>query len=315
VPAHGGDDRRRDRAAVQRRRPARGDGAQRPGEGGIAQEVALRQRPAVRQQVQRARLGVGGEAPGLPGDRRGEAAGHREAALGQRDGGLHEARPGQAAMRAMRRLEHRHRPRHADRAAPHRRLVEAHRRAVRAQEQRRRGGGRRGLAPVPGVQGARLAVPEQQQRAAADAARLRLDEGEHHLHRDRRIHGVAALAQHGAPGLGGERMRGGDHVAPGEDRLRARDRREDEEERSEQDRHGATAHGVLRTDLASLTRCRATTPGRRARPPRPAAAPPNPAPPRRWRARAGPSSPAACAPGRASSTWSPSATGCSPSSR
>ncbi|MPM84375.1 hypothetical protein SDC9_131446 [bioreactor metagenome] len=50
----------------------------------------------------------------------------------------------------------------------------------------------------------------QQKRAAADAARLRLHQRQHHLHRNRRIDGTAARLEHDVARLGGQRI-GGSH--------------------------------------------------------------------------------------------------------
>ena len=66
-----------------------------------------------------------------------------------------------------------------------------------AQEQRLGGGRGRGLTAVERDQ--RLPVPVQQERAAADAARLRLDERQHHLHRNRGVDAVPPASSISAP--------------------------------------------------------------------------------------------------------------------
>jgi hypothetical protein len=53
----------------------------------------------------------------------------------------------------------------------------------------------------------------QQERTTADPRRLRLDQAEHHLHRDRGIDRAAAGAQDFQAGVGSKRIRRDDHVA------------------------------------------------------------------------------------------------------
>ena len=137
----------------------------------------------------------------------------REALLGQRDRRVEQARPGQPAMACVRHLEHAHGAGHADRAAADHRLLERHRLAVGLQEQPLVGQRRRGLAAVEGFDA--RAVPMQDERAAADAAGLRLDQREHHLHRHRRIDRRATGLEHLMAGLGGQRVGRGNGEAPG----------------------------------------------------------------------------------------------------
>ena len=144
----------------------------------------------------------------LVGQHGGEARADLKALFGQLDGGLDELRPRQAAVCPVRLLQHAHRARHADRAATDHAVVEGHGLAVGADEQLFGGGGGRGLAAVPGHQLAPAAV--QQKGAAADAAGLRFDQAQHHLHRHRRVDGVAARLQHLVAGVGGQRVGGGD---------------------------------------------------------------------------------------------------------
>jgi hypothetical protein len=75
------------------------------------------------------------------------------------------------------------------------------------------GAGRCGFATVVGAH--LFAVPQHDHRAAADPGRLRLDQGQHRLHGNRRVDGRTALAQHLAPGLGGQRVGGCGHVLTG----------------------------------------------------------------------------------------------------
>ena len=66
------------------------------------------------------------------------------------------------------------------------------------------GRGRRGFAAIPCRDP--LAVPMQQERAAADAAGLRLDQRQHHLHCDRGVECAAAGLQHLIAGVGSQRV-------------------------------------------------------------------------------------------------------------
>ena len=50
------------------------------------------------------------------------------------------------------------------------------------------------------------------EQIAADAIRLRLDDAEHGVGGDRRVDGVAAALEHLHPGLGRERLGGGDNA-------------------------------------------------------------------------------------------------------
>lgn len=55
-----------------------------------------------------------------------------------------------------------------------------------------------------------LAVVVQQERPATDAARLRFDQGQHHLHGNGSIHRAAAGAQNLVPRIGGQGIGRGD---------------------------------------------------------------------------------------------------------
>jgi hypothetical protein len=55
-------------------------------------------------------------------------------------------------------------------------------------------------------------VVVHQEGAAADAGRLRLDQGQHHLHGDRRVDRRAALLEHLVSGIDRQRIGGRDHV-------------------------------------------------------------------------------------------------------
>jgi hypothetical protein len=211
------------------------DGAQRRGEGGVAQDVAGRQRQAGFCEEVGGGAGVAAEQEHVAGDVAGEALADREAFFREADRRGDQARPGQAAMGAVRGLQHGDGAGDADGAAARHGLQEGDGAAV-AEEEVGAGGGGGGLAPVPGGDAPGAGVEVQQQRAAADARGLRLDQREHHLNRDGGVEGGAAVAQHREAGLGGERMAGGDHVAArGFDLRDARMQRQHEAQQQEQD--------------------------------------------------------------------------------
>ncbi|MNM86309.1 hypothetical protein D3C81_984560 [compost metagenome] len=110
-------------------------------------------------------------------------------------------------------------PWYAYRAPADLRCPERHRGAVRLQKQRWRHCGRRGLAAVECLYP--FAVPVQDERPTANAAGLRLDQGEYHLHGNCRIDGAAAGAQHRTPGFTGQRVGSRHHVPVGVNRLQA----------------------------------------------------------------------------------------------
>ena len=184
------DDVLRDRARVERVRALGGDRAQRPRIGRIAQHRADRQHLAVRIEEVRAQPRLRDVLLGR--EQRVQPRRQREAVLGQRDRRREERRPLEATVPAMHVFEQAHRAGHADRPAADHRVEEIQRLAVpeEAVGLRRRG---RGLAAVVRDEALRLRVVQQQERAAADARRLRLREAQHELHRDRRVGGRAAL--------------------------------------------------------------------------------------------------------------------------
>ena len=72
-----------------------------------------------------------------------------------------------------------------------------------------RGDGRRArrtAARIEPVQLPRAGVPHQREQVAAHSARHRLDGAEHRIHRDRRVDGISAAAEHLDSGLHGERL-------------------------------------------------------------------------------------------------------------
>ena len=141
-----------------------------------------------------------------------------EPLFGQFDGRQEELFPGQNTVRPVRHLQHPHQPRHAD-AAP---ACLAH--AVRdrltclVEQQRFRGGRRRGFAPVIGLEDGAASLVRirrgviQQKGAAADPRTLRLHQREDHLGGDRGIDGAAARPQNVPPHPCGMRIGGRNHM-------------------------------------------------------------------------------------------------------
>ena len=198
-----GDDGLRDLALVQRPRAVARQAAQHLGQLRVLQPVADRPGRAV------GLVEEGGGRRVLPEvgvglQHRVQPGADREACLGQTDRRLEQRGPAQPAVLRVCHFQHAHRAGHADRAPAHHRVHEGHRLALGCQEQALVGGGRRGLAAVEGLHA--LAVPVQQEGAAADAAGLRLHQRQHHLHRDRRIQRRAAPREHLPAGLGGQRI-------------------------------------------------------------------------------------------------------------
>jgi hypothetical protein len=107
----------------------------------------------------------------------------------------------------MRELEQAKHARRSHRTAAGDRVAQRHRAAVGLEEPVGPRGGRRRFPPVVAAQQLLLLVPVQQEGAAADAGGLRLDEAQHHLHRDRRVHRTAAAREHRTACLDRQRMR------------------------------------------------------------------------------------------------------------
>ena len=129
----------------------------------------------------------------------------RKTGFGQVDGRLEESRPGQSAILPMRHFEHAHGSGNADRPTTDHCLMEAHRLAIRPQEEILAHRCRRRLAAI---ESHRLpAIVVQQEGTAANPARLRFDETENHLRRDRGIDRGAASAQHRRARLARQRVR------------------------------------------------------------------------------------------------------------
>jgi hypothetical protein len=82
--------------------------------------------------------------------------------------------------------------------------------AIGLQEKLLGGAGRCRFATIVGAHA--FTIPEHDQRPTADTRRLRFDQRQYCLHRNRRIDGRAAATQHFASGFGGERVGGSGHV-------------------------------------------------------------------------------------------------------
>ena len=108
----------------------------------------------------------------------------------QRDGRPKKISPGQFAVLAVRQLEHAHGAGHADRPPADHGLVKGQGFAIGVQQQVWRSALRRRFTAIKGL--GVTAVEVQQKSTATDAAGLRLDQTEHHLHGYRGIYRGAA---------------------------------------------------------------------------------------------------------------------------
>ena len=202
----------RQRAVIESLRTVVGDQSHCVGQGRIDRAFALLLGRAVDIEIDRPRRGLVGERldDAKP---EGEARGHRKAIARQGDRRLEQLAPRPLAMFLVRQFEQSNRARNADRYARGDGLAERQRLAVGAEEHGGRRPCRRGLAPVIG--GDRLArgVVIEQEPAAPQARRMRLDHAQHHLHRHGGVDCRAAVAQHRQPCLGRQRMGGRHHLA------------------------------------------------------------------------------------------------------
>ncbi len=139
-----------------------------------------------------------------------QARGNRKALLGQFDRWLKQLRPRQATVLSMRQLQRPQYPGRTDRAPADLRLRKGHRFTVSLQEQLLGGPGRRRFAAVIGAH--LLAIPQHNHRPATDPGRLRLNQRQHRLHRNRRINRRTTLTQHLPPGFGREWIGSSGHV-------------------------------------------------------------------------------------------------------
>ena len=147
-----------------------------------------------------------------PVEQQGKPGGHNESITRELDCRREEARPWQAAVLAMSKLQHREHTRNADGSARRDGRREGNGPPCRIEKAIRLGGCRRRLAAVVGFERARRAIEVEKEGAATNARGLRLDEVQHELDRDRRIDGTSALAQDLAAGFARIGVRRRDHV-------------------------------------------------------------------------------------------------------
>ena len=115
-------------------------------------------------------------------------------------------------MATVRKLQHAQQARRADRKTAVDRITKAHGFAV-FQEALGQRCCRRGLAAIIGLQLCSARIPGQHERTTTQPRRLRLYQGQHHLHRNRCIDGAAAACEQRCAGITGQRIGGNCHVA------------------------------------------------------------------------------------------------------
>ena len=192
------------RAKVERCCTFFGNGAQHLGQGRIFQGVADRTWQALRVIEIAAGLRIAAQRL-LSDEQLVQSRADRKAALSQFDRRLEQDRPGKSAMLAMGLGQHRHNTGCRDRKTTDDGLRHSQGLAISAQEHRRLDRSGSGLATIPGLH--RAAVPMHQKCATTDATGLRLDQGQHHLHGDRRIERRAAGLQNLVASLDRQRIR------------------------------------------------------------------------------------------------------------
>ena len=132
----------------------------------------------------------------------GQARADFKTAFSQRDGRYKQLRPRQLAVLLVCRFQHFHDARHADGTATHHTVIKRHRLAISADKQVFIYPGRCSFAAVKSLNLAAGCM--QHESTAANAAGLRLNERQHHLHSHRRVNGRAACAQHLQASVGGQ---------------------------------------------------------------------------------------------------------------
>ena len=129
---------------------------------------------------------------GLRGQQGGHAGTYGKALGCQRNGRGKQLSPRQFAMLPVCQGQHGQHAWHPHGAATNDGLTQGHGFAIGLQKQGRGGARRCGLAPVKRLGAA--AVKVEQKRTAAQAAALRLHQGQHHLHRNGGVYCTAACA-------------------------------------------------------------------------------------------------------------------------
>ncbi|MCY1511943.1 hypothetical protein D9M68_463850 [compost metagenome] len=217
------DDALGDVARVEGVGALRGDGVQRLGVGRVREPGAQRLRRAVG--VEEVGRGVGVALQVCRGARDGgrHASADQEAVGRQRDAVAEQVFPGQLAVVLISDVEHAHGAGRADGAAARSgaaglgcglvvRVVDPAQVVLGGRRRRR-------LAPVVRLHLLRRRVVMEHEGTAAQAARLRLDQAEHGLHRHRRIDRAAAGLEHVAAGPRGQRVVRDHHVVLGVHQL------------------------------------------------------------------------------------------------
>ena len=143
----------------------------------------------------------------VAGQQRVQARRYRKALLGQADGRREQVRPGQLAVLLVRQLQPAQQSRRGHGHAVVDGLREGQGLAVGIKEAVLASGHRRGFTGIVGQDALLPRRVQHQESAAADAGGLRLDQVQHQLRGDGRIHGAAASPQHfvaraRGPGIG-----------------------------------------------------------------------------------------------------------------
>ena len=159
-----------------------------PGQCRVGEAGARRLGAAIRLVEVGPGLGVFGQI-GILCQQGGQTRADDEALLGEGDGGLEQAGPGQLAIAGVGQRQGTHSTGGADRATAHHAVIERHRLAI-LHEQLIRG---RRRCRLPAIHGRHLlAIPHQHEGAATDPGRLRLHQSQYQLDGDGRIDGAAS---------------------------------------------------------------------------------------------------------------------------
>ena len=199
-----------------------GDGAQGGGEIRILEDMADRLRRSVRLVEIGPRTGITARQEFFLPKKAVQTRTDGKTLGGELDRPLEQHRPGKFAVLLMHMLQQLHRAGHADGTPADHRLVVVHGHAVGTQEAFRCRRRRSRLTPIIAGDRPGVGIVMDQEGSAPDPGALRLHQIQHQLHSDGRIHGAAAGAQDGAPGLGRQRIGGGHHM-PGRRFQIARD--------------------------------------------------------------------------------------------
>ena len=202
----------RDDTPVQRIRPFVGDALQYGGQCRVFQAGANGFRAAIG--IQEVGHHVGRTAQRrIRRDQLVQAWRNGETLLRQFDRRFEQLRPRQAAMFFVGQFKGAQYAWRPHRTTTNLRPGERHGSTIGLQEKPFRGAGRCRFSSV--ISAHVFAVPQHDQRATADAGRLRLDQRQYRLHCNRCIDGRTATTQHFPPGSGRQRVGGCCHVPGG----------------------------------------------------------------------------------------------------